>query len=141
MSPMGGLGTTIGYATTQGGTITLVSGAVKIKPPKLAAKDINVDPDLAGDGHHQHTPGSDDSEVCTFSVPYSAAAYATLLALRTTPSNRQSFWWTIIRPDGGGTTGPGYVPSVVEPEEITADAAEMIEVTVQPTDAWVPVSS
>lgn len=127
---LGGLGSKIGHADTAEGAPTYITGVQRIKPPELAAKDVPVEPALDGDGHAEHLPGSDDSNTCTFQLPYSAAALTAMLALR-----RLTKYWTVYMPDAALYKGKGYLASAVK-SEASADAPLMINCVVQPMAKW-----
>ena len=142
MDGMGGLGTLLGYAdvAAAGGGATgyrFISDILKIQPPDgPAAKDIDIPPALDGDGHHGHTPGSDDTPPTIFNLPYATAVRQTLAALRRL---RKSY--LVVYPDGAGDAFIGHLSKIGQ-EEIDADrlmtlAAELV-VSERPTEIAPP---
>ena len=129
MDGMGGLGAAVSYSATVDGEYTEIENILKAKEPELAAKDIDIPPALGGDGHHGHTPGSDDSAVAGFSVPYSAAQHAALSALR-----RLKKFFKFVSPDDGTVIFQGYITKVVK-SEITVENLITSDVEIQPSAA------
>lgn len=93
-----GYGTTLGYATTQGGSYTAITLVTDLNKPKVSVTDVNVSSLLSTSAAKEFIPGMIEGGEPSFKLLFDKTQEAALYALL-----RTTYWWKITLADSGST--------------------------------------
>ena len=102
-----GKGTTLGYATTSGGTYTNVDELISVGKPKVTPDRVEFTHSTSDDDTKEFKPGWKEGEATEFTVNYTEAGMTALIAIEGLQR-----YWKLTLPGGStfvwaGTIGVG----------------------------------
>lgn len=99
-----GKGTTLGHATTSGGSYTTVSEVIDVNFPEPEAADVETSHYTTANGINEYMPGWVEGGDVEFEVNYNKVEYPLLQAIFKT-----KLYWKITLPDASTLIFHGYI--------------------------------
>jgi hypothetical protein len=101
-----GIGTTLGHATTSGGTYTTIAAVTEVKPPETEAQSVEITSYDSAD-IKEYMCGLDEPGETDFTLNFDKTVYAALMGLR-----RTSLFWKITLPDDSTYAFEGWITKI-----------------------------
>jgi hypothetical protein len=114
-----GLGTTIGFSTTQGGSYTNLAEVYDLKGPGLSVTDVDITNNNSPSYFKEFIPGLIDAGKVSGKLIFTSGGLSTLFAL----IGQTSYYWRVTFPEGSIFAFYGFLCKL-EMDEKTGDKIE-----------------